>query len=420
MALATNRLRGVLRSLGSTFEPQSDDQLLARFVLTHDETAFATLVRRHGPLVLGVCRRVLQHTQDAEDVFQATFLILARKAESVLKREAIGSWLYRVAYRAAQEARTMRSRRRAREQHVDPLPHPGIAAAEVQDWRPVLDQELSRLPEKYHAPIVLCDLEARPRREVAQQLGIPEGTLSSRLANGRKLLAARLARRGVTVGAGGLAMALSVNVLTAQVPASLVGGTAKAAVLVAAGELAAVSPSILVLMKGALKAMFIAKLKAVVGLLIGAAVTCAVGGVAYQSVGAQNPPPAANTGKPPSELEALRKENELLKLNLQVVLEKVRAQEAELRALKQQARRGSYLNEANYSLNSYKEEAGVLYGKYALQPSRAADQSLETAVKKLREANSDDARRQAAEALDRAVQKLRQELGLKKAADLPK
>src|SRR5260370_14157621 len=150
-------------------------------------------------MVLGGCRRVVRHSQDAEDVFQATFLILARKASSVLKREALGSWLYRVAYRAAQEARVMRARRRAQEKPEDRAPQPSVKAAEVQDWRPILDQELSSLPEKYQAAIVLCDLEARPRKEAARQIGIAEGTLSSRLANGHNLPAARPRRRGVTL-----------------------------------------------------------------------------------------------------------------------------------------------------------------------------------------------------------------------------
>jgi RNA polymerase sigma factor (sigma-70 family) len=419
MAVATNRLRGVLRHLAASGETLSDGQLLARFIATRDEAAFATLVRRHGPLVLGVCRRVLQHAQDAEDVFQATFLILARKAPSVLNRAAVGSWLYRVAYRAAQEARTMRSRRRARETPGRSFPEPAIAEADVQDWRPVLDHELSRLPDKYHVPIVLCDLEGRPRKQVAQQLGIPEGTLSSRLANGRKLLATRLARRGVTLGAGALAAALAEGTLTAHVPGAMVGGTAKAAVLAAAGEWATVSPPVLVLMKGALKAMFMAKLKTVVGLLVGTALTCAVGGVAYQTVSAQAPAPAGGSaGKAVNELDALRKENELLKLNLQVVLEKVRAQEAELRTLKQRGQKAAYLNEMNHALSAYmtaEHLAVQLQGR-----KRYATPLLEEAVKQLREAATDDARRKAAETLDQAVQNLREDLGLNKAREQAK
>src|SRR5262245_4169146 len=157
MHRATHRLRQALDHLPLALAPRdgeapTDAQLLARFLTHRDEGAFAALVRRHGPLVLGVCRRVLRHAQDAEDAFQAAFLVLARKARSVLKREAVGSWLYVVAYRIAQKARADKARRRAKEMQVEELPHPHVEPAEAHDWRPVLDQELSRLPEKYRAP----------------------------------------------------------------------------------------------------------------------------------------------------------------------------------------------------------------------------------------------------------------------------
>jgi RNA polymerase sigma factor (sigma-70 family) len=157
--MVTNRLLQALDYLQATAAPpEADAQLLARFLATRDEAAFAALVRRHGPMVLGVCRRLLRHTQDAEDAFQAAFLVLARKAASVLKQEAVGSWLYMVAYRTAQRARAGQARRRAREKQMCEMPHPEARPAEAQDWRPLLDQELSRLPEKYRTAIVLCDL----------------------------------------------------------------------------------------------------------------------------------------------------------------------------------------------------------------------------------------------------------------------
>src|SRR5947209_8288300 len=118
----------------------SDGQLLGRFLAGRDEAAFAALVRRHGPMVLGVCRRVLHNPHDAEDAFQATFLVLAKKAGALGRREAVGSWLYTVAFRAALEARAALSRRRARERQVDAMPHPEVSAPEPQDWRPVLDE----------------------------------------------------------------------------------------------------------------------------------------------------------------------------------------------------------------------------------------------------------------------------------------
>jgi RNA polymerase sigma factor (sigma-70 family) len=414
MEMATNRLRKVLGDLRSSVDTLSDGQLLARFAVGRDEVAFARLVRRHGPMVLGVCRRVLQHRQDAEDAFQATFLILARKAGSVLNREAVGSWLYRVAYRTAGEARAMRARRRAKERQVDQVPQPVVQAAEVHDWRPILDHELSRLPQKYQAAIVLCDLEAKSRKEAAQQLGIAEGTLSSRLASGRGLLAARLARRGVTLGAGGLVATLSAGVLSAHVPGSLVSDTAKAAALVAAGQLAAVSTPVAVLMKGALKTMLMARLKLVVGLFVGAVLTLGAGGVAYQTVSAQNAPAGQNPGKPVNEMEALRRENELLRLNLLVVLEKVRAQETELRALKEKP--------AASALQLYQQTLGSVAfspdGTLALRVwnpgTPKAALSIEDAIKQYRAAKDGESRRQAIEAVEAAVQRLRQELGLEK------
>src|SRR5262249_54474562 len=153
---------GQLRLALAPSEP--DGRLLARFLASRDECAFAALVRRHGPMVLGVCRRVLRHTPDAADAFQATFLVLARQAASVRKRDAVGSWLCAVAYRTARDLKHTRARLRANEHQVDAMPHPQTAPIEPQDWRPVLDEALSRLAEKHRAPVVLCDLEGLSRR----------------------------------------------------------------------------------------------------------------------------------------------------------------------------------------------------------------------------------------------------------------
>src|SRR5262249_25402458 len=149
----------------------TDGQLLGRFVAQRDEASYAALVRRHGAMVLGVCRRLLHDFHDAEDAFQATFLVLARKAASVVKRESIGSWLYGVAYRTALEARALQAQRRSRERPMNEMPHPEVAPAAAQDWRPLLDRELSRLPEIYREAILFCDLEGRTRKEAARQLG---------------------------------------------------------------------------------------------------------------------------------------------------------------------------------------------------------------------------------------------------------
>jgi RNA polymerase sigma factor (sigma-70 family) len=310
----------------------SDRQLLARFVGSRDEAAFAALVRRHGPLVLGVCRRVLRDCHDAEDAFQATFLVLARRAASLSVGDSLGCWLYGVAYRTALEAHTMSARRRARERPMKDMPHPVVSQPEAQDWRPLLDRELGLLPEKYRSAIVLCDLEGRTRREAARLLAITEGTLSSRLARGRALLAKRLARCGVALSGGALANALSQEAASAAMTSGLVSSTAKVAALMAAGQVAAVSTTAVLLMKGVMKAMLLKKLRLVAGAVV---VLLALGavGVAYQA-GGSGSAQAAPPDKPKNELDALRHENELLKLNLEVVLEKVRAQEAELRELR--------------------------------------------------------------------------------------
>src|SRR5262249_4084004 len=158
--------------------------------------AFAALVRRHGPMVLGVCRRVLHNPHDADDAFQATFLVLVKKASAVVPRELVGHWLYGVAYRTALKAKTLAARRRRPERQVREMSRQPAREEEVwNDLRPLLDRELDRLPEKLRALVVLCELEGKSRKEAARQLGLAEGTVSSRLARARVLLAKRLARR---------------------------------------------------------------------------------------------------------------------------------------------------------------------------------------------------------------------------------
>jgi RNA polymerase sigma factor (sigma-70 family) len=280
----TNRLNDALRHLQQDLAPPGDPpdgELLARFVAARDEGSFAVLVRRHGPMVLGVCRRVLRHHQDAEDAFQAAFLVLARKA-AVVRPEAVAAYLHAVAYRTALEARGVNARRRAREMQVEDLPQTPIAPAEAQDWRPVLDRELGRLPEKYRRLIVLCDLAGRSRKEVAGQLGLAEGTLSSRLAAARQMLARRLTRCGVTLSAGVLAAGFSEEA-AASVPVALLDSTARYAALVAGGHAALTTPAA-VLMQGVLKAMFLKKLTFALGMAL-AALVLGAGGLAFRAAG---------------------------------------------------------------------------------------------------------------------------------------
>src|SRR5262249_59265492 len=167
------------------------------------------LVQRHGSMVLGVCRRILGDAHEAEDAFQATFLVLARKADSVVRREKVASWLYGVAVRTAKEARVRSARRRAREERVstpiylDP-PEDGFP----DELRDIVDEELARLPARHRGPVVLCELEGLSRPEAARRLGIPEGTLSSRLARAKARLRDRLASRGVTLPAAAISAIL--------------------------------------------------------------------------------------------------------------------------------------------------------------------------------------------------------------------
>jgi RNA polymerase sigma factor (sigma-70 family) len=264
--MSAGLVRLAARSAGATDGP-SDALLLDWYVAGRDEAAFALLVARHGPTVLGVCRRVLGNGPDADDAFQATFLVLVRKASAVRDRDRLAGWLYGVAHRTALEARTRRAKRWRRESPTDPLPDaPAVAAdrTEVAELAAVIDQEIHRLPEKYRAAVVLCDLDGRPRTEAAQLLGVPEGTLSSRLAEGRKRLGDRLARRERSVAAVSMAVIVPDRLAAATVRSAIDGGPA------VVHELA----------KGVLHSMIASKLKLGVLALVptAVAVTGLVGG----------------------------------------------------------------------------------------------------------------------------------------------
>jgi RNA polymerase sigma factor (sigma-70 family) len=215
----------------AAFGDVADSNLLERFTARRDEAAFAALVQRYGPLVLGVCRRALRHEQDAEDAFQATFLVLARNAGTVRKRESVGSWLYGVAYRIARKARATRGRRQGRESQLQDVPAPAEASPEWvwREIRPVLDEEVNQLPPKYRLAFVLCYLEGKTNEQAARQLGCPLGTVLSRLARAREQLRGRLTRRGLAVSAALLAAALKGRAGAAAVPPALARAAGKAA-----------------------------------------------------------------------------------------------------------------------------------------------------------------------------------------------
>lgn len=289
----------------------TDGQLLESFVANKDSAAFEALVRRHGRMVQGVCLRVLRNQHDAEDAFQATFLVLAHKAARVIPREMVGNWLYGVAHTTALRARAKAAQRLRRERQVANMRETNDAGAgQWDDLQVVLDEELTKLPDKYRLPIVLCDLEGRSRREVARQLKIPEGTLSSRLTTARRTLAKRLSRRGLALSIASMAALLSQNASSAYVAPALVAGTVKAAALLATGQAMAtgvVSISVIALKEGVLKAMLISKLKAAVSLLVMVAAVGLGGGLAAQRTGLAEEPQrlgerskTADEGKPAS------------------------------------------------------------------------------------------------------------------------
>jgi RNA polymerase sigma factor (sigma-70 family) len=281
----------------------ADGQLLESFVARRDEAAFEALVRRHGPMVMGVCRRVLHHEQDAEDAFQATFLVLARKAARLLPRDRLANWLYGVAYYAALKARAATLKRRAKESQAAFTPRatlPGLD--DLLDLQSLLDQELSRLPDKYREPVVLCELEGKSRKEVAGLLGIPQGTLSSRLATARRMLAKRLSRHGVPA-VGAAVAALAPLSASAGPEAALVTATVRAAGLLVA-RAGGVSARVVALMEGVLRMMFLSKLKVAGAVLLVVGLVCAGGaGVIHCATveglprpGQATPPPAESSG----------------------------------------------------------------------------------------------------------------------------
>lgn len=268
----------------------SDADLIARFAATRDGDAFAELVRRHGPMVFGVCRRVTGYLQDAEDAFQAAFVVLARRAAHVREPGQLANWLYGVAYRTALEARS--ARRRVQEHRVSAAPEPAARPEpdDTADLRRVIDEELARLPDKYRSAVVLCDLEGFSRADAAVRLSIPEGTLSSRLAHARKVLAERLTRRGVTASAALVSATLGSEAV-ATVPRELVLLAARVARAGAAGAVpaGAASASVFTLADGVMKAMLVNRLRLTLGAV------AALGLIGLGAIGlAQQPARTAN------------------------------------------------------------------------------------------------------------------------------
>jgi zinc protease len=342
--MASGYRGSVVGSLGRLFEAGTvaglgEAQLLERFLARGDEAAFEAILQRHGPMVLGVCRRVLDDPHDIADAFQATFLVLVKKARSIRDRDALGTWLYGVARRIAVRARVNARRRRTRERSgaegldVD-AERPRADRLEAQELRSMIDDELDRLPARYRAPVILCDLEGQTHEQAAAQLGCPVGTVKSRLSRGREQLRSRLVRRGVAPSAGLLAATLAAESAHA-VPVELMSLTLGAATRVAAGRAVAAGASsagAATLTKGVLRSMLFVKIGLAAAVL--AAVALATTGVralvgpasvpiGRQEAGASAPPrmdpaaqkqsaaPAADPSPPERGVERFRLANGL-------------------------------------------------------------------------------------------------------------
>jgi RNA polymerase sigma factor (sigma-70 family) len=268
----------------------TDHQLLDRFRPARDADAFTALVQRHGPMVHGVCCRILPDGNDADDAFQATFLVLARKADSIRQGNSVGGWLHGVAARLAARSRADASRRRKHERQAAAMQTEVLGPQALwPEVRPILDEELSRLPEKYRLPVVLRYLQGKSHEETAQELGCPAGTLSWRLAQARELLAKRLARRGVVLSAAVLETLLADKACSAALPPALTTAAVQAGLAFVAGQTCAGSTQAMLLAEGAMKAMIVTKLKAAAVVLLTLGMLCGAWAVlAYRNGGAVN------------------------------------------------------------------------------------------------------------------------------------
>jgi RNA polymerase sigma factor (sigma-70 family) len=332
----------------------SDGQLLQRFIGDRDEAAFNALLQRHGPMVWSVCRRVLRCDHHAEDVFQATFLVLARKAASVRKQQSVASWLYGVAYRLSRQLWRRECRRPVPEASSpeDPSQDPG-RRLDMKELQTVLDEELHRLGEQYRMPLVLCFLEGMTRDEAAEHLGWSVSTLKRRLDKGREVLRGRLDRRGVTLSGALLSAALTQDLAAATVPATLLVPTIKAALLVAAGRAVKgiVRAQVVALTEGVFHAMMMTKFKIAVVLML-AVVTIGAGvgfyagrGGTAQGAGSPGGTVAPAPSQKQDDKEALQRKLDRLEKELQEArdlaealrakaeVERQRAQAAEARAV---------------------------------------------------------------------------------------
>jgi RNA polymerase sigma factor (sigma-70 family) len=279
--MAYGQAGSILRHIRTILDTQAsrgltDSQLLERFVSRRDESAFGVLMQRHGRLAWSVCRNILHREQDAEDAFQATFLVLARRAASIRKGESVGSWLYGVAHRVAMKAKKTAAKRWRYERDATTKKREATSSElALRELQAVLHEELERLPEKYRTPFVLCCLEGRSRKEVADELGWKEGTVSSRIAQARQQLQRRLARRGLALSAILCATAVVPNAASA----ALVAKTIREVFMFLGGRGEAVSTPAAALAEGVMKAMALSKLKIGTVLVLGMTMIAAGAGL---------------------------------------------------------------------------------------------------------------------------------------------
>src|SRR5262245_18013984 len=279
----------------------NDGQLLKSFVEKQDEAAFAALVSRHGSLVLGVCRRLLPNEHDAEDAFQATFLVLFRRSRFLNRQGSLANWLYTVAYHAALRAKCNAARRQRHERQAGDMRREEPQAEHA--WhvlQPVIDEEVSRLPTKYRLPVLICYLQGKTHEEAARQLAWPVGTVKGRLARARTLLRTRLTRRGILLPTALLGGGLAEKA-QAAVPALLLDRTVKLVSHLVAGNvvMAFTSVSASALAEGVLKTMFVTKLKIVTTiLLVISVVGLGAGTIAHRAWAGQNSKAISEAGAP--------------------------------------------------------------------------------------------------------------------------
>jgi RNA polymerase sigma factor (sigma-70 family) len=299
-------------------EQVSDRELLIRFVEKRDEGAFAALVRRHGAMVMGVGLRMLRHHEDAEDVCQATFLLLAKKANTAGLGDSIANWLYEVAHRLSLNVLRAAKRRTVHERNVPTkTPTDALADMTARELQGVFEEELKRVAQKYRTPLILCCLEGKTRDEVARFLDVPLSTVISRLEKGRELLRDRLARRGVPVSLALAGMTLLTETARAAVPPTLARATSQVALQVIAGDAITnlVSANVSSLIKGGMRTMFVINLKVVTAALLVASLFVSAALISGWNAQAESAfavqPAAQNKDKPPSDPPVQAKEKGL-------------------------------------------------------------------------------------------------------------